>query len=796
MGSIAEMGRGLKQKPPGGRNEPPICSAPPSWISWRFESDDHFPILHDVNTDKRPESVGCLRGRASTPRARFRQPDARSAAFGSAGVGRLRRRHAVLCAVLASLAAGQTVLLAGVSPDPVPPPLTSTTIQADDFGLPAAQGDTIVGWVDPILVLGNEPSHTVDPTDISLDPETMALRDPTALAELGPLLPAARIGVNSRGESQMMVRGAPERHLRVFLDGIPLNVPWDERVDLSLIPVITLGRLDASQGVGSILNGPNALAGRLDLGPLELPTEGRRTRFELRLGEAAAALGRLLHQQRQGRWQWTVAAERRTRDGFLVPPDLDAGFHQDERRLRTNSDLEQTSAELHLAREVGRDGRLRLVLLGFDAEKGVPPEMHLDEQARFWRYPLIRRGLLGMGLDAPISAAERWRLQATVSLDVFRQEIRAYEDATYRGPDPVPGIDFERDRDETGFLDLRVIRTGDSGASLTFQAVSRLTRHRETLVIAGPQCAYSQWLGSLAAELASRPQRAWGFRAGIGIDGAGTPETGDKPARDPIAALAAHLRLTRRLGEATEVFGQVSRRSRFPSLRELYSGALGRFVPNPDLDPEHQNLLELGGTTHSGSLDLGVTGFAGRLVGGIEKVNAEGDERLFQRVNSDRINTLGLEVVVHWIASTHVSATAHHTLLRARRHENAGDDIPVEDRPAQLGYLAVEWRPSTRLTFITEGQLTGERHGADATDARDGLRPLPAQGTVNAAARIRWGPPLGLGFGRGLETTVRIDNIFDQRVDSQVGLPEAGRQVFVGMRIEIDRLERRIPGSA
>ena len=48
------------------------------------------------------------------------------------------------------------------------------------------------------------------------------------------------------------------------------------------------------------------------------------------------------------------------------------------------------------------------------------------------------------------------------------------------------------------------------------------------------------------------------------------------------------------MGDATRLHVGMSRKVRFPSLRELYSGALGRFVPNPNLKPEVLGALEAG----------------------------------------------------------------------------------------------------------------------------------------------------------------------------------------------------------
>jgi hypothetical protein len=50
-------------------------------------------------------------------------------------------------------------------------------------------------------------------------------------------LPSVGIHTNSRGETVLRLRGSDERQTSIFLDGTPLTVPWDGRVDLSSLQV-------------------------------------------------------------------------------------------------------------------------------------------------------------------------------------------------------------------------------------------------------------------------------------------------------------------------------------------------------------------------------------------------------------------------------------------------------------------------------------------------------------------------------------------------------------------------------
>jgi iron complex outermembrane receptor protein len=456
--------------------------------------------------------------------------------------------------------------------------------------------------------------------------------------------------------------------------------------------------------------------------------------------------------------------------------------------VRTNSDLEQTTLLLHAMHRLRGGGRLRLIFQGTDGSRGVPPETHLAEGARFWRYPLQRRGLLGLALSLPLDAAALWNLQASASADLFQQDIRSFDDATYGGPPLVPGVDFEQDRDATGFGRLRVTRQLGSASTLAGQGLVRATRHRETLVVDGPQEQYSQVLISLTGELRTRLAGAWELQTGAGWESAATPRTGDKPGRDAAAAAVLQLRLARRVTPGLRFQGSLSRRSRFPSLREMFSGALGRFVPNPDLGPERQDLLDLGALANGRRWTLAVSGFASWVSGGIEKVAVSTGTQQFTRENVDRLRTLGLETVATWQPRRGLDLSLQHAVLQARRRVDGVYDGAAEDRPGWLTTVAATWYAAPGPLLRLEFEGVGPSESADVTDEEDGLHRLTAQ--------VRWNLRVGYQLGRqdgrslGAEISYRLDNVFNQRLDSQVGLPESGRTFLAGVSLQWDRPAR------
>ena len=621
----------------------------------------------------------------------------------------------------------------------------------------------------PDIVVSGEASPAVVVDRTVVDAAAIGRLDPGSLADLGAVLPSTRVTVNSRGDATAMVRGASERHVQTYLDGIPLNLPWDERVDLETVPALGIGRLEGRRGPATLLDGPGALAGSLRMLPPAPVGDAPLTRVRGALGELGLGSAELAHQRRLGDWSTMAAGSWRGRDAQPLPGGGEIA----------NSDLEQGALLLRGARPVAGHGHLSLLATASTAEKGVPPELHLGDEARYWRYPVRERALFGAALDLPLDAAGVWDLGATLSADWFHQEIDP------RGPDgwdqpQLDGQDYEKDWDRTGYGRLRLVRWLGERTKLALQGSARYANHRESVVVGGPVLTYAQWLTSLALEGESVVADHWTLRAGLGWDHGATPESGDKDASPPNDAPALNLRLVRDLGTRTGVYLGASRRSRFPSLRETYSGALGRFIPNPDLGPEQQDQIEVGATTAADTWNLEGAAFYGRLADGIERQAIEGSDQ-FERVNRSEITTPGIEVAGTWTPRAGLEARLQHTILDARVTDQ-GSERPAEDRPTYLSLVGVSWQPWSGPGAGLEARVTGPRWSADST-AADGLRRLPAGVTWNL--RLSWDWVDVPGSSSDVELHLRVDNVFDQRVDYQTGLPEPGRTVSGGVALTL-----------
>jgi iron complex outermembrane receptor protein len=631
--------------------------------------------------------------------------------------------------------------------------------------------DPLVARVATPQVLGSASALIADLDSADAPPSV-------SLADMLREMPLVRVRDNSRGETHITLRGSESRQVSVSLDGIPLTIGWDNRVDLSVVPLSGVTRITAIRGLSSLLAGPNVLGGVVQVAVAPAHVEPRapasiRARVGAATGGSLGAdvaggqgfgLGSGNAQVRAGggyrRWDYQPIGE-----SIEQPPAANPG-------QQINSDLRQWNAFVAGRAQGDRGQWLGLSSVAFGAERGVAPELHVSEP-RLWRLPVTRRWVtvLGAGMGWEPGTRSSGTVSLRAAVDVGRFEIDEYDALDYG---TVTGQEIGEGRTLTLKADgTQSIGWGEVGVSLT----GADTRHDETLD-PGDRNRYRQRLFSGAAELSiplggGSPDNGLGLLVGASLDGSDTPQTGSQPSRSAIwnwgGKVAATLGIPSVRGRA---HAGISRRTRAPSLRELYSGALGRFVVNPDLGPETLVAAEVGITGGGPDSQWQIVGFHHRSSDGIVRTSA-GDGR-YQRVNRDRVLATGLELIggISWKA---VFLDGDVTLQGVSIDDPAApsDERKPEYQPALAGNLDLGVRLPAAVLARFKVSYVGKQYCVHP-DLEADVRLDQA-----AWAGIELGRSWTLGRGsrvRTLRVTGGVHNLADAPVYDQCGLPGSGRQ--------------------
>jgi iron complex outermembrane receptor protein len=445
-----------------------------------------------------------------------------------------------------------------------------------------------------------------------------------------------------------------------------------------------------------------------------------------------------------------------------------------------NSDTRQTDAFLGARYSAAGGAWASFSASGFTGERGVLPELHVAAP-RLWRYPTLWRTLAaisgGTGMRRGI-AGGTGDLEASIGVDVGRTEIAAFESLDYRDV-------TSSEIGDARTLSLRVLGDhslgprADLSAALTFADI-RLDEH----VAGGPAVRYRQRLWSGAAESTVRAGSMPGARdvritIGAVLDGADTPETGGRPAQQALGAWGARLGATAVARNGSVLLhAALSRRARFPALRELYSGALGRFVPNPDLEPERLVVGELGATVTLGSAELQVVGFMHRLSDAVVRTSTPDDR--FMRVNRDEQRSRGIELLALMpLGLLHLAGDLTLQHVELLDPAAAGAESRAEYQPAIVAGL----NANAALPLALAGTLQARYTGAQfCVNPELGGDQELAPWTRIDAQLARAFPLRSRGRLARLEASLAVDNLLDAALYDQCGLPQGGRTLRFQVR--------------
>ena len=676
-----------------------------------------------------------------------------------------------LSALLLASAATTTSAVAQNPPDTIPP---------DSVRL--LSGIT-VSVARPALTSGGSSAVVIELDSLGIVPAS-------SMDQLLRAMPLIQIRTNSRGETQPALRGAGSRQIAILMDGVPLTLGWDHRTDMSIIPLTAARKVTLVRGLSSVLYGPNTVGGVVEVDVAR--AEGRVTSvdpvaFGFALDETGgtnvSVTGGHLVDDRDSQWVFRGGVGFEDRRGFPIATDAadEPGIrtrYLSADAIRLNSDSRRADGFFMARYRADEGGWLSLSASGYDVERGVPPEAHQDSP-RLWRYPEQRRVIAAItgGTGQRDTRAGSGDLEASFGVDIGSTLIEQFASEAYQTVD-------ETEASDDRVLTARLLGDHSLGAHAQLRASATYADiwHDEVLTVGGAN-SYRQRLWSLGVEtewkLGASDLTSLTF--GAALEGADTPESGNKPPIAQIADYGLRVGVTSLVADGVLVHGGVSRRSRFPSLRELYSGALGRFEANPDLRPETLLGSELGFTATGSVGEMQLVGFRHRLHDGIVRTTIVGGDGIsrFRRVNQDEVRSLGLELLLvgDFGATT---LTGDVTVQDVRGRDAGGNEVLLEYQPAIVGRLGIDFplpasfRGGGGLRFVGEQRCENPEIG--------GLQRLASSRTVDLSLRRIFN--LGRdGPLRHVDASASLRNATDAVVFDQCGLPQPGRLFQIQFRI-------------
>ena len=629
-----------------------------------------------------------------------------------------------------------------------------------------------------IVVTAQRTENRVLPPQVGFDAEQLLENQPFNLGESLRGLAGVSIRVNSRGETIARVRGAEERQTAVFLDGAPFNVPWDGRIDLGVLPAGLIGNITVIKGASPVEFGANAVSGVVDLQTRRGKPYGNSGGGFTGVAETGTLgftnIAGVLTAGKDD-FDVTLSGGYIKRDAVRVA-DRDAlPFSQGPGKRRTNTDLESFSVFGAVGNRFGPI-ETRLSVLYNLSKRGIAPESDRDPARfapRYWRYPLIE--LTQVTFNAKVELGKNSNLILVAYDQRFNQQIDQFRDVTYTAL-------RTRQQDDDDTIGGRVTLSNKFGPiDLRLSGSYQTSDHEQIDTpfpqnIAGPTLKFRQTLGNIGAEADINAGKNTRFTVGAGYDRSTTPLTGDKPNQPTADAGTYTASVEQKFTDNLKLTITGGRRTRFAVARELFAEALGRFQPNPDLKPERATQIDASLNWNSDRVSITVNPY---YIDGnntiVQRVLANGRR---QRFNLSGTESYGLDADVSAKIVGGLGFSLAANIQSSKADKGAAPIRRLAQRPRYDVTAVLDYRLDDRAYIAAEVQNIGQ---ARDIDAAGGNVFLPKSTEFNLRGRITLFRPKN---GPHISLTASGDNLTNEVVTVQAGLPSPGRTIRFGIRFD------------
>jgi iron complex outermembrane receptor protein len=581
------------------------------------------------------------------------------------------------------------------------------------------------------------------------------------------LLSGVTLSTNSRNEKTIAIRGFDSRQVPLFMDGIPVYVPYDGYVDFNRFTTADLAAIQVAKGFSSLAYGPNTLGGAINL-----ISRRPASRFEAD-GRISGGVGderqfAVNIGSRQGKWYVQAGASRIEADDFRLSSDF-VPTATENGGARENSWRKDEKLSLKLGLVPNQKDEYVISYYRQDGEKGQPPST-IPADARYWQWPYWDKE--GIALLTSTALGESESLKVRLYADDYGNEVDSYTDGTYttlktsgRGSVST-GRSIYDDSTRGGSFELESVRI--EANTLRLFASYRADEHRETDANGIQNSHLADDLLSYGLEDNIQIGPTLLLSVGVSRDelrpdkvfNAGNPYTlpGTKDATNAQAGLFYRWSGTARL------YATVAKKSRLPTLKDRYSQRLGTYIENPYLQPETSVNYEIGYQGFVGeSVRTEAAAFYSDIDDRIQSVaNVSGN--LSQMQNIGRVRITGLELAMHDQLFAQLAAGFSYTLID--RDNRSDPATRLTDVPRQKLTLDARYQPANDFDIVAFLESNSSRWASNT-------KSLPGFTTLSLKTVWRVNPQLHAEAGAG--------NVLDRDYTLADGFPSAGRMWFAGV---------------
>ena len=619
-----------------------------------------------------------------------------------------------------------------------------------------------------IVVTGEGETITQVTTVETLDRGYLDLTDSTDVSKALETLPGVAVSFGSRNEGNLNVRGFNQRYVPIFYDGIPWYIPNDGYVDASEISTGNISKITLTKGSASVLYGPNTMGGVINI----ISMKPQKT-FEGSYSAEAnknGYIGSLNLGSRLDRFYIMGGISgmnnndyRMSNDFSPIPEPVD--WYEDGGK-RDNSDIERLSGSLKLGFVPAEGYEFAVGFHKTESEKGLPPNVYTSERQRFWRFSDWEKKTYYFIGNSKI--ADLLSVKLRIYRDEYYNVLDSYDDENYDSQ--TMGYAFHGTYDDYtngGSIVLRSDIIERNILSLSFHYKEDV--HEEKDDYGDPWEKYEAKTFSYGLEDDLKLTENLGLVIGANYDIQKAEYADGGALREDDGAWNVLGGLHYTFEDATKAHLSIARKTRFPTLNELYSSYLGTSTPNPNLKKERSTNYEAGVEKplpweSSGSFAV----FYSDVEDLITRTRVAGND-FYDNVGKSRFR--GFEVSFKTAGIPLNTLEAHYTYLDTENRSKDRTTSHLSESPKYQFYISDLVTVTDMISIFAKAQYNKgqweEKRDNSWTELDDYW--LVDIKTIVALSKL-----FALELG--------IRNLFDENYETSYGIPREGRAAFCGVR--------------
>ncbi len=598
--------------------------------------------------------------------------------------------------------------------------------------------------IEEVVVTAKTPRQQPISTVSKVDQKKLIDIAPADLSEVMGYVPGSYVSEGQKNEANVQIRGLSGNRLTLLYDGIPIYEPYFNSFDLNTLTATGIESVKIIKGANSVLYGANTLGGVINVVSQRL----NHPALFLNTQVAEASTFRI---SGAGNYNWDRF------DAFAsFNLDQSDGFYWNsdgEKILRNGSDYMRQNYIGKFYYYPTEHIEIMAQVLYHTAEYGIPAATEYFK-TRYWRFNDWNRYQYNLGATLPLGTngslkARLYHVKHFNILDSFDNE-----DYT--------GLQWESTYDNHSF---EAFILGD--LPLSENNTLKFGLNAKNDVVKTQDDVGEEWeefehdTYSIGIEDHISLSEKWKLVGGASIDYLKKQDGENKTRLNPIAGIKYSPR------EWLDFHVSISQKSRFPSMRSLYSTSSG----NPDLNDETGRNIELGITLDRGFFLNGAV-FYNQIEDLIQSYRGLEGFKYYENVGKAEI--YGMEIEANKRLGIFYF-NAGYTYLEAWDRDQ---DQPLDYVPKSQFNILFQIGEFKGFSLYIWGLSVTSSQAKIGKEPPFDIVDIPGYTLVNASLQKKLGPVI---------LFIKVENLLDEVYFTEPGFPMKSRTFSFGFKTLLEK---------